>query len=210
MSQQGGLFVVKPASGSSSGMGVSTHVRTRSDLGKAVALACLYGRQVVIERMVFGETCRLLYLGGRFIHAVRRRGARVTGDGRQSVRELLEQKGSPPDDVTIVPTLRAQSLLLDSVPRSGKEVVVGTDIVADSLVEQTGAAVRALGTEFAGVDIITNDPTRDLKDTGGVFLEINTTPSIHHHYVTQGKETTRPVAVEVLEYLFTPKPLDRP
>jgi len=180
--------------------------------------------------MVFGETCRLLYLGGRFIHAVRRRGARVTGDGRQSVRELLEQKGSPPDDVTIVPTLRAQSLLLDSVPRSGKEVVVGTlppgersrrelrtqydeaitDIVADSLVEQTGAAVRALGTEFAGVDIITNDPTRDLKDTGGVFLEINTTPSIHHHYVTQGKETTRPVAVEVLEYLFTPKPLDRP
>jgi hypothetical protein len=49
---------------------------------------------------------------------------------------------------------------------------------------------------------MTNDPARNLESSGGVFLEINTTPGIHHHYLTDRDQRERPVADAVLEALL--------
>ena len=77
-----------------------------------------------------------------------------------------------------------------------------TDIVADGMIDELSPIVRALGTEFAGVDIITLDPSVPLGAGGGIFLEINTTPGIHHHYVTEEDTRTNRVALRVLKHLL--------
>ena len=222
-----GPLVVKPAAGSSSGLGVSTGIEGSSELTSAIALASLYDERILIERMIPGESYRLLFLGGRLIHAVRRRGIRVAGDGRATVRELLSRRGmaSLEHDASVRQTLRAQRLSLDTIPASGQEVLVrgipdhssggrGTRELrtvydesvihrcSPDLAREAGKVVCALGSELAGVDLITTDPSVSLHASKGAFIEINTTPGIHHHYVTQGDVVETPVAATVLEYLL--------
>jgi cyanophycin synthetase len=218
--------VVKPARHSSSGLGITAGVRTRRQLASAVALASLYDRHVLVERLVPGESYRLLFLEGRLLHAVRRRGLRVTGDGRRTVADLTAAAGIGPveRDPVAVETLRLQRLALDAVAVAGREVLVrgvpsshpvtselrtvydeavplsqcGADLVRDAR-----QMVLRVGSEFAGVDVITTDPTVSLRASGGAFIEINTTPGIHHHYVGSRTNGDVPVAVPVLEHLLS-------
>ena len=216
--------VVKPVSGSSSGLGVTTGIRSSAALTSALALASLYDERILIERMIPGESYRLLFLGGQLIHAVRRRGIRLTGDGRFTVRELLQASGnaSLAGDPVVRQTLHVQHVTLETVPQAGREVLVrGVPETPNStrelrtvydesvihqcspaLAREAAAVVCGLGSELAGVDLITTDPTVSLRASGGAFIEINTTPGIHHHYVTQGDMVATPVAATVLEYLL--------
>ncbi|HET7595430.1 MAG TPA: hypothetical protein VFK15_00720 [Burkholderiales bacterium] len=216
-----GPFVVKPASGSSSGLGVTTHVRNRRQLESAVALASLYGEELMIEAMVPMESCRLLYLEGELIHAVRRRGVRVVGDGQANVDDLLARRGLARlrSDRAVLATLEAQGLGLASRPAAGHECVVRylpagervthelrtvynesiTDRVCPGLSRAVAAVVNEIGARFAGVDILTNDPAVPLAASGGVFLELNTTPGLHHHYIGQEGPA---VTLRVLRHLL--------
>ena len=56
--------------------------------------------------------------------------------------------------------------------------------------------------QLVGVDVITNDPSVSLAQSGGVFLEVNTTPGIHHHYHTREEHERHPVATKVLQHLL--------
>jgi D-alanine-D-alanine ligase-like ATP-grasp enzyme len=217
-------FVVKPASDSASALGVTTHVGGWREFRKAAALASLYDYRILLERMVAGESCRLLFLNGRLIHAVRRRGLRVTGDGRRTIRELLGGGGRDAllQDPNTRFTMAAAGLDSGQVPAAGADVLVRslptasgntrelrtvydeavTHLCAPELISQLARVVDAVGSEFAGIDVITNDLGRPLEASGGTFLEINTTPGIHHHYVAGPDAGTDSVAQQVLAYLF--------
>ena len=80
-----------------------------------------------------------------------------------------------------------------------------TQEVSGVLRTQVSRLVRELRCQFVGVDLVTNDPTVSLEQSGGVFLEVNTTPGIHHHYHTRDERENHPVAVKVLEYLLRAK-----
>jgi len=219
--RHGGAFAVKPVSGSASALGVSTNLTEWRGVREAALLAALFNPEFLVERMVPAESCRLLFLGGELIHAVRRTGVRVTGDGTSTLSALAAAAGSPADE-TMRLTLEHQGLAPVSVPAAGTEVVVRclpaglrahpelrtvydqtiTDRIGPELREQAGRIVRSIGSEFAGVDVLTNDPSVSLEQARGVFLELNTTPGIHHHYHTPHERETHPVAVRVLEYLL--------
>ncbi|HEX5396569.1 MAG TPA: hypothetical protein VFX74_05690, partial [Candidatus Limnocylindria bacterium] len=213
-------FVIKPQRNTSSGVGVTVGVQSVTETLQAVARAGLRDSQIIVERMVPGETCRLLFLGGEMIHAVRRRGVRITPDGRSSVGDLLAAAGMGRlayDRVTRL-TLSALDLTPASVPPAGDAIVVRvlpdqetstrelrtaydeeiTSIVGTELVDEVGKLVRLIGSEWAGVDIVTNDPSRSLRDTGGSLLEVNTTPGLHHHCGMSGSEPCD-IAVRVLD-----------
>jgi cyanophycin synthetase len=222
--EDAGPWVIKPASGSSSALGVTVGITRGAQVEAAAALASLCSPKLMLERMVPGESHRLLYLDGELISAVRRRGVRVTGDGAATVRQLMAQNGCAAlaDDRVCALHLRAQALQLSSVPASGRVVVLNgsprpagkqqelrtiydepvTELVHPHTAEAMGRVVRALGSRFAGVDVITTDIAAPLAATGGAFLELNTTPGIHHHYQTDEDLQSHPVAVAVLESLL--------
>ncbi len=193
-------LVVKPAEGTGSGIGVSIDVRSRYALADALALASLFANRVVVERMVPAESVRLLFLDGQMIHAVRRSGIRIVGDGTSSIIELLTAKGVSVDR-RIEQTLAGQGLSTEDIVPAGDSIVARwvrpdtvssheqrtiydedvTALVGRDLIDEVAPLVTAIGTRFAGVDVLTNDPTRSLAGSGGVFLEVNTTPGLHHH-----------------------------
>jgi cyanophycin synthetase len=224
ISSDGHPFVVKPRRNTSSGVGVTVGITRLSETVRAIALAGMRDSSFIAERMVAGETCRLLFLGGEMIHAVRRSGVRVTPDGHASIRTLLAAAGLARlagERVTGL-TLQAQDMTLDSVPPVGASLLVRvlpagegnrrqlrtvydeeiTEAVAPELVAEVKQLVDALGSEWAGVDILTTDPGRTLRETGGVLLELNTTPGLHHHCGLQKAGAPCDVAVRVLRYLL--------
>lgn len=221
----GGLLVVKPARATSSGLGITTHVRTAWQLERAAALASLFCDEVLVEQMVFGESYRLLFLDGELLHAVRRRGVRIVGDGETTVHGLIRHGlgARAARDPEILHGLAHQELTLSTVLAAGREVLVRsrpvsgrsprrevrtiydeaiTPLLSADLLAEVRQVVSALGTRFAGVDLITCDPSRALGDVGGVFLEVNTTPGIHHHYLDPSVQATNSVAVRVLDAIL--------
>jgi D-alanine-D-alanine ligase-like ATP-grasp enzyme len=203
--------VVKPANGTSSGRGVTTHILNDRELRRASILASLYCKELLIEPMIAGECYRLLVLDGRVIHAVCRRGHRLIGDGRSTIAELIQKEnerlargGSTglPIDLDCRFNLAYQHLSLESIPAAESAVLVKsvnasarrfsevrtvyntvvTDAICADLAEKAVIAAEVLRSRFVGVDFITTDCSRPLQQTRGVINEVNTTPGLHHHY----------------------------
>lgn len=219
-----GLLVVKPSRKTSGARGITTHIRNLRESRRASALASLYSDTMIVERWIPGESYRLLILGGKMIHAARRRGIRVVGNGKVTIRQLLAQLGEGiavgENDCDVAATLKAQGLTPESVPNAGRDILVRSSPLSpqNTIEERTvfdenvtgnicgeieALAIRAahiLRSRFAGVDLITLDPTLPLEITGGVINEINTTPGLHHHYNLINDDAAP--AVKVLKYLL--------
>lgn len=216
--------VVKPGAGTGSGVGVTVGVRSRLALADAVALASLHSPRVIVERLIAAETVRLLFLDGEMIHAVRRRGVRVEGDGQASIATLLAgaRPSAVPIDRNVLATLAQQGRSTTDVPASGEIIVARwlaadvhssrelrtiydediTDLVAPALIAELAPILSAVGARFAGIDVLTNDPTRSLVASGGVFLEVNTTPGLHHHCRSSASGMSCLIAETVLRRLL--------
>lgn len=219
--------VVKPARGTGAGRGVITGIRTREQLARAAAEAAVNGPDLVIERQVEGDNFRLLYLDGELIDAIIRRPPTVTGDGASSILQLIRRANSVRlaqgwkvaqvllgVDTEMRHTLESQGLSLRSVPARGEVVRVKTvindnvglenvparDRLCDEVIQAGAAAAAAVGSRLAGVDVITPDPGVPLERSGGIVLEVNTTPGYYYHYYRQGDAF--PVAVHVLRRLL--------
>ena len=72
--------------------------------------------------------------------------------------------------------------------------------LCDAIVEDARTAVRTLGLRLAGVDLVTADPSRPLRETGGVINEVNGTPALHRHYQVSDRQNVMPVAEPVLAH----------
>jgi cyanophycin synthetase len=222
--------VVKPASGTSSGLGITTHIRTRREVRKAAILASLHDSELLIEQMVPGESYRMLVLDGEVIHAVRRRGPRLVGDGISTVAGLIQAENesrTKRGESTVGTgrdcefTLDYQNLSLSSTPALGQSFVVQsvndprqrrsevrtvynedvTGLVCAALKKDAGSVAETLGSRFIGVDLITKDPTIPLEDSGGAIIEANTTPGLHHHYDSRREKFPEP-ALRVIQALL--------
>jgi cyanophycin synthetase len=226
-----GPYVVKPSSGTGSGLGVTTHIESYRECVKAAALASLYDTDVIVERFVPGEVYRLLFVGGKFVSAVCRRGLRVTGDGTRTLQDLLADEYARRPEIGRFPgwdrdhdlrvTTSMQGLSSTTVPREGERVLVKsvgesyrsvvevrtiythdvTGEIGEPLIEEGRRAAEAVRSDFCGVDFITMDPTVPLREGGGVIGEINTTPGLHHHYRLEGPDPEEPAADVVLRFL---------
>jgi cyanophycin synthetase len=219
--------VVKPGSSSGGGRGVTTGVRTRWQLARAAYAASLFSDDLLIEEQVSGDNYRLLYLQGKLIDAVLRQPPRVTADGRSSLLRLVQTinaerlaRGSElahallTIDLDMRRTLAKQGFTLASVPPAGVVVTLKTainenagadnvtalDCLGTPLIEEGARAAALARVRLAGVDVITTDPRRSLRESGGVILEVNTPPGYYWHY--HKCDGTFPLAVHVLKHLL--------
>lgn len=236
INEHDGLFVVKPATNTSAGLGVTTHIKTIRECRKAAALASIYSNKIIIERFIPGELYRLLFLNGKMIHATRRRGIRLQGDGRRTIIQLFQSEvqnngrlghiGSTDrlrSNRDAVFTLKAQGLTFDSIEESGRKILLlgnpkskgtfseeiptysenVTQLIGPDIRETARKATGIINSQFAGIDLVTIDPTIPLHESGGSIIEINTTPGLHHHNnLIYDEEKEDHPAVKVLRQLL--------
>ena len=219
-----GPFVVKPT-GTGAGNGVIGGIENDDDLARAFIAAGRTFPHLIVEQSVQGDEYRLLFLDGQLLDAVLRRRPTLVGDGRSTVADLVSTENrrraeAGPDEVArllrvdldLELSLRRQGLSVRSVPAAGRVVTtkstVSDNAAADNftvhdpppaLVADSAKAVQVSHLRLAGVDVLTPDASRPLAEAGGVVLEVNGTPGLHHHYWTTDPESATPVAVPILE-----------
>jgi cyanophycin synthetase len=85
--------VIKPRTGTG-GAGITTGIRTEKELQTAVVQAQLVDEEVLIQQQVEGEDYRLLFIDYKFVAAVKRVPATITGDGKRSVLQLIKDSNA--------------------------------------------------------------------------------------------------------------------
>ena len=199
----------------------------REQIEAAYLLAATCGSGVMVEQMVDGAEHRLLVVDGKLIAAVRGEMAFVTGDGRQTVWQLIESQinsdprrgidaSSPLSKIEIVPStllmLESEGYKLDSVPAKDARVLVQrngnlstdvTDEVHPDVARSAVLAARVIGLDVAGVDVIAEDIGRPLDVQGGVVIEVNSGPGLNMH-VEPEVGRPRPAGEAIVATLFPP------
>lgn len=222
--------VVKPSDGNH-GRGVSINLQSEQEVREAFDIAADQGSGVLVEAMIPGADHRLLVVGGRLIAAARRLPARVVGDGRSTIEELVEvvnrdpRRGAGHENMLTrlelgereLEVLREHQLTPSSVPAEGQEVFLRktanlstggtatdvTDVIHPDNRRMAERAIKAVGLDIGGVDFLTTDITRSYRETGGAICEINAGPGIRMHIApSEGK--ARDVGGAVMDMLFPP------
>jgi len=204
----GGPVVVKPRDGSQ-GRGVAVNIETRERVVQAFEAAAEISSEVIVERYIPGHDFRLLVVGDTLVAASRRDPPQVTGDGRHTIRELVEQVNADPlrgdghatsltkirfDDIALA-TLRKQGYEADSVPPPGTLVFLRnnanlstggsatdvTDEVHPELAARAVAAARMIGLDICGVDVVAESVHLPLEEQHGGVVEVNAAPGLRMH-----------------------------
>jgi cyanophycin synthetase len=221
--------VIKPRDGNH-GRGVFIDMQTREQISDVFPHAAKCGDGVIVERFIPGVDHRLLVVGSRMVAASRGEPAVIVGDGKQTVRALIEvQLNSDPRrgtrdtapwakietsdwDPTLVSDLQRQGHDITTVPRKGERVLVSrfanpsqdvTDDVHPSVSEHAVIAAKTAGLDICGVDVVCRDIGRPLEQQGGAVVEINASPGLHIHLEPAiGKG--RPVGGAIIDMVFPP------
>lgn len=220
--------VVKPVA-AAGGSGTTAGIAEPTELRRACLHAARNGDRLLIERQAPGAVYRVLLLEGELLDVIRNVPACVVGDGSSKIAELMraenerrvEARGDAGlerlgVELDLLLTLERAGLSLSSVPASGCTVPIRTITsdngaahtetyrgpLSDDILAEARAATEAVGLTLAGVDVITPDPSRPLREVGGVINEVNGTPGIHHHYVVADPDGATRVALPILERLL--------
>jgi D-alanine-D-alanine ligase-like ATP-grasp enzyme len=222
-------IVVKPASGTGGGSGVTTGITGLGGLIRAAWLASRFDPDLIAEEQIEGHSYRLLYLDGVLVDAIRRDPPRLTGDGKSTVRALVRAENqrrlnlrpftalSPLRlDGDALNYLKAQNLTPASRLADGETIVVKRavnqntaadnhvvmDLVHPATIAACARLVANLGVRLAGLDILARDIAEPLTRENGLIGEINTTPGLHHHDLVAARADGRCIAAVIVEHLF--------
>lgn len=201
-----GYPVVVKAIDMDQGQGVDADVANSDDLKRAFERIRRFRRPMVLERFVEGREYRLNVLDGRALTVTERVPAGVTGNGRSTLKELVDQENADPRRSRqrfsimkpIVMDAEAQTLLTRQGWHEGSVIPDGVFVQLRKTAnvstggttfairegvhpDNTTIAERAtqlLRLDFAGVDLILPDITKSWRETGGIICEVNNMPQV--------------------------------
>lgn len=196
--------VVKPVD-RDRGEGVTVDVADDQTLRAAFdeAVQLSKAKQAIIERQVEGVCHRLFIANGKLLYAVKRLPMSVTGNGRQTVAELVtseyeaQQRLPPwtrsairPLDAMALAAMAAAGFSASSIPDAGTQVPLRriestewggvdeevTDRIHPENLRIALAATALFGLNVAGIDIISPDIGRPWHENGAIINEVNFSP----------------------------------
>ena len=220
--------VVKPDVGNH-GKGSTIGVETLDQLKAAFRVASARHPDVIIEEFVVGSDFRLLVIDGALVAAAKREPAHVIGDGRSTIRQLIEITNQDPRrgfghervlteievDSMTTRILAIKGFDLDSRPAIGEKVYLKatanlsqggtatdvTDEVSPDIRLMAERAARIVGLDCVGIDALATDISISLELSGLKVVEVNAAPGFRMHLEpTHG--SPRPVAQPLVDMLF--------
>jgi cyanophycin synthetase len=228
-------LVTKPLDGNH-GRGVSLNLTNAEAVRQGYAHAARHSEAVVLEQQFTGRDHRLLVVGGELVAVAERVPAHVMGDGRSTIMQLVEEVNRDPrrgdgheNTMTrIVLDEQAGKLLaragldFNSVPESGRMVFLAetanlstggiaidrTDEIHPENATIAKRAALAVGLDVAGIDFISPDITRSVRETGGGIVEVNASPGFRMH-LEPFEGRARDIARPVINLLFPPGQIGR-
>ncbi|MCB0494318.1 MAG: cyanophycin synthetase [Cyclobacteriaceae bacterium] len=223
-------LVIKPISGNH-GRGITTNINSWEDALIAFEAAKKVSRSVIVEKYVVGDDYRLLVINNKLVAAAKRTPAHVIGDGKSTVKQLVDEVNKDPrrgyghekvltqidiNDLTLG-ILEEQGLTIDSVIPKGEFLKLKdtanlstggtaedvTDIVHPHNIFMAERISKIIDLDICGIDIMTTDIGQPLPDTGGAVLEVNAGPGFRMH-LAPATGLPRNVAGHVIDMLYPP------
>lgn len=190
-------LVVKPRNTNyGTGITVFSKNATKSQILNAVKYAFNFDDNVLIEEYIKGMEYRFLVIDGKCLSVCHRRVASVVGDGKSTIKQLIEEKNKEPwhyltatpvkmdepvveflklqgyDYDTILPENKRVFLRTNSNCSTGGESIDMTETMPEYFKQVAEKAAKSFNAKICGVDII----IEDLKKENYSIIEINDNP----------------------------------
>jgi cyanophycin synthetase len=225
-------IVIKPLDGNH-GRGITIDINSWVEAEEAYDLASAASktRFVIIERYYKGSDHRVLVINGKLVAVAQRIPAHVEGDGRSTIEQLIEITNQDPNrgdghdniltkitvDRTSSAVLARQGYKLDTILDKGEIAylratanlstggiaVDRTDDIHPENIWLCQRVAKIIGLDICGIDVVTPDITKPLRDVDGVIVEVNAAPGFRMH-AAPSKGLPRNIAAPVLDMLFPP------
>jgi cyanophycin synthetase len=223
-------IVTKPVDGNH-GKGATTNILNWEDAVRGLEAAKKYSRGVIVEKFITGQDHRVLVINYKFVAAAIRKPAAVKGDGKLTIQQLIDKTNEDPrrgyghektltqikvDDFTL-DILHKKGLTLESVLPAGEELFLKptanlstggtatdvTEMVHPDNIFMCERIARIIGLDICGIDIMAENLTEPLAQTGGAILEVNAAPGFRMH-IDPAEGIPRNVAEPVIDMLYPP------
>ncbi|MEB3291399.1 MAG: cyanophycin synthetase [Leptolyngbya sp.] len=223
-------IVVKPLDGNH-GRGITIDISSQEAAEEAYEAAREVSSGVIIERFYRGRDHRVLMVNGRLVAVAERVPAHVVGDGQSTIEQLIEitnqdpRRGDGHDNLlTRITVDRTTWQLLDRkgytletvLPKgeicylrstanlsTGGIAIDRTDEIHPDNVWIAQRIAKTIGLDIAGIDIVTTDISKPLREMDGVIVEVNAAPGLRMH-ICPSEGIARNVAEPILDMLFPP------
>lgn len=221
---------IKPLD-SNHGKGISVNITNIEDAKKAFESAKQYSRAVIIEKSLTGKDFRALVINNKLVAVAERTPAFVTGDGKSTIRDLIEVVNKDPrrgyGHEKILTQITADNMTnrilellgytLDTVLKkkeicylkstanisTGGTAIDRTDEVHPDNIFIFERIAHIIGLDIAGIDIIAPDISTSIIKNGGAIVEVNAAPGFRMH-ISPSEGLPRNVAEPVVNMLFPP------
>ncbi len=222
---------VKPLVGHH-GKGITANVKNDGELKIAFNSAKKFHELIVVEKHLEGFDHRLLVINGELVAAARRETASVEGDGRSTIRELIDVVNEDPRrgighekvlteikiDYMTKRLLKHQNLKLTDILPDGSMLYLKstanlstggcsidvTDEVHPHIKRMAERISEIININVMGIDVVAPHLRRPLKETGGGIIEVNAAPGFRMH-LEPYSGARRNVAKPLVDMLFPPE-----
>ncbi|MDJ0598313.1 MAG: cyanophycin synthetase [Crocosphaera sp.] len=225
-------IVIKPLDGNH-GRGITIDINSWEEAEGAYDIASKESktRTIIVERFYKGSDHRLLVINGKLVAVAERVPAHVVGDNKHTIEELIEitnedpRRGEGHDNVltkikidkTSLAILEKQGLRLETVLHEGEIAYLRatanlstggiaidrTDEIHPENLWMAERVAKIIDLDIMGIDVVTPDITKPLREVDGVIVEVNAAPGFRMH-VAPSQGLSRNVAAPVMDMLFPP------